>query len=255
MTQPATRNLLESLAEQAYASDYPPTKKAASVRSVWWASSVAVAAAVTLLITSALTSTRLLLPQQRQQQADLAARVVALREQVQKQTTHLRSQRAALAVSAREALQSTTAGRQILSQLRGAEVVAGATVVTGPGLCVVLDRTPASTSTRVVTDTDLARIANGLWQMGARGISINNIRLTSRSAIRSAGQAVLVDYRTINSPYKVCEVPAGRTKAAQLSAVAGLVRTVVGTDGVRSRVTAVSVTLPAAKFGLRGEMP
>ena len=36
-------------------------------------------------------------------------------------------------------------------------------------------------------------LVNGLWQAGAEAISINGQRLTSTSAIRFAGQAILVD--------------------------------------------------------------
>ena len=42
---------------------------------------------------------------------------------------------------------------------------------------------------------DLQIVVNGLWDAGAEAISVNGQRLTSKSAIRFAGQAILVNYR------------------------------------------------------------
>ncbi|WP_196250873.1 DUF881 domain-containing protein [Cellulomonas sp. JZ18] len=52
-------------------------------------------------------------------------------------------------------------------------------------------------------DVDLQVLANGLWASGAEAIAINGARLTSTTAIRSAGAAVLVDMRPIVSPFTV----------------------------------------------------
>ena len=46
-------------------------------------------------------------------------------------------------------------------------------------------------------DRDLQIVVNGLWAAGAEAIAINGQRLTARSAIRSAGQAILVDFRPL----------------------------------------------------------
>lgn len=61
----------------------------------------------------------------------------------------------------------------------------------------------AATEMSRVVDSDLQMVVNGLWQAGALAISINDHRLTSNSAIRSAGQAILVDYRPLVPPYQV----------------------------------------------------
>ena len=47
---------------------------------------------------------------------------------------------------------------------------------------------------------------NGLWDAGAEAISINGHRLTSRAAIRSAGAAILVDYRPLTRPYVITAI-------------------------------------------------
>ena len=44
---------------------------------------------------------------------------------------------------------------------------------------------------------------NTLWGAGAEAIAINGERLVSLTAIRSAGGAILVNFRVLTSPYRV----------------------------------------------------
>ena len=44
---------------------------------------------------------------------------------------------------------------------------------------------------------DLQIVVNGLWASGAEAVSVNGQRLTSKAAIRFAGQAILVNYRPL----------------------------------------------------------
>jgi uncharacterized protein YlxW (UPF0749 family) len=46
-------------------------------------------------------------------------------------------------------------------------------------------------------------VVNELWHDGAEAISVNDIRLTPTSAVRFAGDAVLVDFQPISSPYVI----------------------------------------------------
>jgi uncharacterized protein YlxW (UPF0749 family) len=54
-----------------------------------------------------------------------------------------------------------------------------------------------------VQDRDLQDVVNALWAAGAEAISINGVRLTALTAIRSAGDAILVDFRLLSPPYTV----------------------------------------------------
>lgn len=94
--------------------------------------------------------------------------------------------------------------------------LAGELAVTGPGLEVTVDDAPsvaadAATDPRAATgddegrviDRDLQIVVNGLWASGAEAIAINHQRLGPLSAIRGAGQAILVDYRPLVPPYVV----------------------------------------------------
>lgn len=89
------------------------------------------------------------------------------------------------------------------------EIQAGAARLRGPGLVITLDDSrdaqaglPGADNGRV-QDIDLQVVVNGLWAAGAEAISINGQRLTSVSAIRSAGSAILVDLVPLSRPYLV----------------------------------------------------
>jgi len=57
-----------------------------------------------------------------------------------------------------------------------------------------------------IYDSDIQLLVNALWASGAESISINNRRLTSTSAIRSAGNAILVNYQPLLPPYKIAAI-------------------------------------------------
>jgi uncharacterized protein YlxW (UPF0749 family) len=57
-----------------------------------------------------------------------------------------------------------------------------------------------------VIDRDLQMIVNGLWQAGASDVAINGRRITPTTAIRAAGEAILVNYRPMSPPYVVSAI-------------------------------------------------
>src|SRR4029450_1762991 len=58
----------------------------------------------------------------------------------------------------------------------------------------------------LVKDTDLQLASNALWAGGAEAIAINGQRLTATSTIRQAGEAILVDFRPVTTPYQVVAI-------------------------------------------------
>jgi uncharacterized protein YlxW (UPF0749 family) len=114
-----------------------------------------------------------------------------------------------------EMLNATAVGQRALDELAEAESGAAAQRVTGPGLLVTLanadptaDEDPVGGRTEQdpggkVQDGDLQLVVNALWAAGAEGISINGQRLGPTTAIRFAGEAVLVDFRPVTNPYEV----------------------------------------------------
>ncbi len=70
-------------------------------------------------------------------------------------------------------------------------------------------------------DVDLQILANGLWQAGAEAVAINGHRLSSLTAIRSAGDAITVDFRSLTRPYRVEAIGDPRTLPARFVETAG----------------------------------
>jgi uncharacterized protein YlxW (UPF0749 family) len=57
-----------------------------------------------------------------------------------------------------------------------------------------------------VQDNDLQILVNELWRRGAEAVSINGQRLTATSAIRTAGNAILVDFVPLQEPYRISAI-------------------------------------------------
>jgi uncharacterized protein YlxW (UPF0749 family) len=130
----------------------------------------------------------------------------------------LEALRADVTAARDDALAATAVGQRALERLEDAETAAGVIPVSGPGLLVTLadaepdaDTDPvggtAEADTRgQVRDGDLQLVVNALWAAGAEGVSINGQRLGPTTAIRFAGEAVLVDFRPVTNPYLVSAI-------------------------------------------------
>lgn len=141
-------------------------------------------------------------------------------------------------------------------------LLAGANEVTGPGVkLVVNDAKQAASSgggpresadfsdTGRVRDHDMQRVVNGLWESGAEAISINGQRLTALSAIRAAGDAILVDNKPLAPPYTVLAVGDGQrlSTAFQDSADGQYLHVLQENYDIRTSISAQdAVRLPAA---------
>lgn len=155
-------------------------------------------------------------------------------------------------------LQSQVLGpeaEEFLSRTSDLEVAVGVVPVTGPGLVVTIeDSTRALEGDSAdpegrVRDYDLQVVVNGLWASGAEAVAVNGYRLTSLTAIRSAGEAVLVDLQPLTSPYAVEAIgdpDALRTNFARSSAQVYL-NSLAATHSIPNTVnTEEQMRLPAA---------
>ena len=128
-----------------------------------------------------------------------------------------------------QAAQAEALGPEQGKAFTAMSVVTGASPVTGPGLEVVLNDAagadgPASSDPRQnsdnqsrVLDLDLQHAANGLWAAGAEAVAINGQRLTSLSAIRTAGSAIMVDFRPLSPPYTLQAIGDPKSMAAKFA--------------------------------------
>lgn len=142
-------------------------------------------------------------------------------------------------------------------RIAAAGLQAGAQALVGPGVVVVLsdatvaDAPPGSeVAPERVNARDVQLVVNGLWSAGAEAVSVNDHRLTSTSAIRFAGEAIIVDFRGLAPPYEIraigdpdalaAETSSGLT-GAYLAELRGQLR--IGA----SVTTSAEVTVPAAE--------
>ncbi|MFI9650274.1 DUF881 domain-containing protein [Streptomyces sp. NPDC052040] len=157
----------------------------------------------------------------------------------------------------REALKGDGHGNDLV------DILSGAVAVHGPGVKLVVndakeattggDGNPRETSgfsdTGRVRDRDMQRVVNGLWESGAEAVSINGQRLTALSAIRAAGDAILVDNRPLVPPYTVLAVGDGQrlSTSFQNSADGLYLHALQENYGIRTAIsTEADVRLPAA---------
>ncbi|MFF4342008.1 DUF881 domain-containing protein [Kitasatospora sp. NPDC001540] len=136
--------------------------------------------------------------------------------------------------------------------------------ITGPGVKLVIDDASGSGSGGNVSDPrngggygkngrvkdhDLQYAVNGLWLAGAEAVSVNGQRLTALSAIRAAGDAILVDNRPLVPPYTVLAIGDGPRLAQAFQDNEGghYLKIIQDSYGIRSTLsTQKSLTLPAA---------
>lgn len=117
-----------------------------------------------------------------------------------------------------DALTRSVVGQRALERLAAAEQGAAVLPVSGPGLRITLGNAPPATDSDpvggsdqlaeagIVQDGDLQLAVNALWAAGAEAISIDGQRVGASTAIRQAGEAILVDFRPVASPYEVLAV-------------------------------------------------
>jgi len=233
----------------ASSSDAPAARRRVGV-----VGAVVMAAFAVLVVTAAVQTSRNSMSDQSQRR-ELAAQVSGARTQLDDERTRLtRLQRQTVALQARQ-LGNDRSAQGLLDRLDLLRVKTGATPVRGPGVRVVANDAPGATTARnEVLDTDLQRLANGLWEAGAEAISLNGQRLTNLSTIRQAGGAITTNGHSLRPPYVLSVIGDKNTLAARfaettsgqawldLQRQVGLELTITPKDSLR---------LPASEVSLR----
>ena len=161
------------------------------------------------LITSALAEERRREAQLPSRTAELL-RLITHRDRV---IDELSREASALAARLRELQRAKAAGserlRAALAQANELELPASMGPASGPGVIVELTDSETSPRTRGdltdlrIQDVDLRLVVNALWRSGAEAIAINGHRVGSTTAIRTAGERILVNFDPVASPYRV----------------------------------------------------
>ena len=90
--------------------------------------------------------------------------------------------------------------------------LAGGGGVSGPGVVVTLDdsdltRSPSGDpNDLVIHEQDIQTVVNALWRAGAEAVAVAGHRLTSASAVRCAGNTLLLQGTVQSPPYEIVAV-------------------------------------------------
>jgi uncharacterized protein YlxW (UPF0749 family) len=112
------------------------------------------------------------------------------------------------------ALRAKQLGGAAVAELTELEATAGLAPVRGSGAKITIKDGPTQVdpltgehnTQALVKDSDLQLACNALWSEGAEAITVNGQRLTATSTIRQAGEAILVDFRPVTTPYEVVAI-------------------------------------------------
>lgn len=128
-------------------------------------------------------------------------------------------------------------------------VLAASESVHGPGIVIAAQSSRNGLEAGRITDRDLQVLVNGLWYAGAEAVAVNENRVGALTSIRTAGDAITVNFRSISAPYTIVALGDSdslRTRLAQNPAGAYW-EDRRKRSGVQFAVTPSSdVTLPAA---------
>lgn len=216
----------------------------------------ATAVALGLLVTVSAVTLRRPDPVAAETRQQLITRIEAVQEDgdaTRTRVEELRAQILAIEQERARVEEGPAAERAVAS----AGMQAGALAVTGPGVVVTLedaadvgeapglDGPPERVNAR-----DVQLVVNGLWSAGAEAVSVNGHRLTTTSAIRFAGEAIIVDFRSLAPPYEIRAIGdperlAAETSSGVTGAYLGELRSQLG---ITSRVSVQDdVTISAAE--------
>ena len=210
-----------------------------------------VAALVGLVIAGALLNTRLSTDERLATRSVLAERVHSLSAAVASRQSAVDQQAAEVQALQDQLLAASDAGPARAAAIASLSTQTGTEQLFGPGVVVTIDDAPDASvgSLNRVLDRDLQDIVNTLWREGAVGLAINEQRLTGTTAIRAAGEAILVNYQPLNRPYVITSV-GGLQATAGGSGLNGLLTSLSTDYGLVTDVHSADVALPAGD--LRG---
>lgn len=176
-------------------------------------------------------------------------------EQLEARRTELEGEIAAAQAVVLEQGDAGAAERLAAFERSGAGVA-----LTGPGVVLEIDDSaplPASPGVSTgtvnrVTDGDLQVAVNGLWAAGAEAVSVNGQRIGPTTAIRTAGSAILVDFRPLSPPYRITALgdPEQLRDSVEVSEAGEYLQAISSRFGIRpSWEEAEDLTVPARALG------
>jgi uncharacterized protein YlxW (UPF0749 family) len=202
----ASMDLLNQILRQPVDPDYAITAAQGGRQLPRWRWSFAlVTLTIGALLAIAALQTNQAAPALQNERTELISRIKAAETNQDQLRARITSLSAEVASLREAAVGDDDSLKALVAQIAVLGSTVGATAVAGPGVLIVVDDAPGESQDvrNRVLDLDLQMLANGLWQAGAEAVAINGHRLSSLTAIRSAGDAITVDYRSLNRPYRI----------------------------------------------------
>jgi uncharacterized protein YlxW (UPF0749 family) len=142
--------------------------------------------------------------------------------------------------------------RRLEAEIRDLSVRGGSAGLVGPGVMVVLDDSTAGRSPSgdpndlVVHEQDIQTVVNALWAAGAEAVAVNGQRLTSASAVRCAGNTLLLHGAVYSPPYEIGAIgePDGLRTGFPTQPGMSRLHDAVRTFGIRLSVSPGEVSVP-----------
>lgn len=122
------------------------------------------------------------------------------------------------------------------SELDALATSGGSAPVQGPGVIVTLDdssnaRSPSGDpNDLVIHEAHIQTVVNALWAAGAEIVALNGERLTSASAVRCAGNTLLLHGTLHTPPYRIAAIGEPGSMAASLQQQPGMDRLEASAD-------------------------
>jgi len=190
-----------------------------------------------------------------------------LADLVEEQDARVRSARAGLARLRNEirGLEDGAEGAS-LSGLRedisALALLGGSAPIEGPGLLVTLDDSSSTRSPTgdpndlIVHEADIQTVVNALWAAGAEAVALNGERLTAASAVRCAGNTLLLHGTLHSPPYRISAIGEEGLLGSTLAAQPGMDRLAAAADafGLELEIEAEVVRLGAGPAAFRRQV-
>lgn len=137
------------------------------------------------------------------------------RDLVREEDRAVHQLRQEVAAARREASRRNELDREDAERGQALAVQAGTVAVRGRGLMVSLSdshQEPVDDDAAAfrIHDVDLQLVVNALFAAGAEAVAVNDSRLVATTAIRSAGETIVVNFRPLAPPYRVSAIAADR---------------------------------------------
>lgn len=172
----------------------------------WHLSLVLVCAVLGLLLATAFnTQEKARRLSQTPRKQELISKIRALEKEREKERDSIEKVRSSLAQYETKAAASAGNLQAFTKNLDALKFQAGLTKVKGPGLKITIadnpQPQPGDPNNYIIHDYDVRQVVNALWNGGAEAMSINGKRLVASTAIRCAGNTILVNSNRLASPY------------------------------------------------------